>query len=391
MDPKIQQEVRQELESRGFDSVGFAVPPLGEAGVRFAEWLRRGYHGSMSYLERRAGERMSPEKLLPEFRSAIVLAQGYDSALPNSSDPGQANISRYAWSEDYHQVLTAKLRDFQAWLGNRIPEARSFAGVDAAPILEKAWAERSGLGWIGKHTNLINAERGSYFFLAVVLTNLDFVADEAAQDRCGACTRCIEICPTRAIVGPYQLDARLCISYLTIELKGAIPRDLRPLIGNHVFGCDDCQEVCPWNRFSQPSREGRFFPREEVRAQPLESFLGMDEAAFKRRFAGSAILRAKRRGFLRNVCVAIGNSGRLDLAEKLLPLLEDSEALVRSHAVWAYGRLLGEAALTVLSKREAQEKDPTVLEEISAALKSTSRSESRCGDSRSSSSSRAAN
>jgi epoxyqueuosine reductase len=383
MDPKTQQEVREELKRLGFDLVGFANPPLGEAGERFAEWLKRGYHGAMSYLERRGEERRIPERLLPEFRSAIVLAQGYDPGLANTADSGRANISRYAWGEDYHEVLSAKLGDFQDWLGRKIPGARCYAGVDAAPILEKAWAERSGLGWIGKHTNLIDAETGSYFFLAVLLTNLDFAADEPVQDRCGVCTRCIDVCPTRAIVGPYQLDARLCISYLTIELKGAIPRELRPLIGNHVFGCDDCQEVCPWNRFSRPSREGRFFPRDAVRDQPLESFLEMSEAEFKRRFAGSAVLRAKRRGFLRNVCVAIGNSGKAELAEKLLPLLEDEEPLVRGHAVWAYARLSGESALSVLEEAKSKEKEASVLEEIAVALKSISRNGSPSADSRS--------
>lgn len=383
MDSKTQQEVREELERLGFGLVRFAAPPLGEAGERFAEWLKRGYHGSMSYLERRGEERLKPESLLPDFRSAIVLAHGYDSALANTEDPAQANISRYAWGEDYHEVLARKLRTFQDWLIEKIPGARCFAGVDAAPILEKAWAERAGLGWIGKHTNLIDAESGSYFFLAVLLTNLDFITDEAVEDRCGTCTRCIEICPTRAIVAPYELDARLCISYLTIELKGSIPRDLRPLIGNHVFGCDDCQEVCPWNRFSRPTAEGRFFPRDRVRAQPLESFLGLDEAEFKRRFAGSAILRAKRRGFLRNVCVAIGNSGRVELAEKLLPLLKDKEALVRAHAVWAYSQLSGEAGRSVLAELDSTESDAAVREEVAAALKSTSRNESLAADTRS--------
>ena len=368
MDPRIQQEVRSKLGNLGFDLVRFAKPPLGEAGERFAEWLRRGYQGSMSYLERRSAERRSPEKLLPDFRSAIVLAHGYDSGMANSADPGKANISRYAWGQDYHEVLAAKLREFQAWLAQRIPEARYYAGVDAAPILEKSWAERCGLGWIGKHTNLIQAEAGSYFFLAVLLTNLDFVSDEPTEDRCGTCSRCIEICPTGAIVGPYQLDARLCISYLTIELKGPIPRELRPLIGNHVFGCDDCQEVCPWNRFSKPAKEGHFYPRDGIRHQPLESFLDLDEAEFKRRFAGSAILRAKRRGFLRNVCVAIGNSGKAELAERLLPLLDDAEPLVRGHAAWALGRLGKASAHGPLAERQKVELDSWVREELSQAL-----------------------
>lgn len=367
-DPKLQQEVRQELKRRGFDFVRFAAPPLGEARERFLAWLAKGYQGNMAYLGRRQAERAAPEMLLQGLRSVIVLGHSYDSGLPNTMDPTEANISRYAWGEDYHEVIGQKLRGFQIWLAEKVPQVSSFVGVDAAPILEKAWAEKSGVGWLGKHTNIIHAQCGSYFFLASILCDIAFVPDEAERDRCGSCTRCLVACPTGAIVAPYQLDARLCISYLTIELKGSIPRDLRPMIGNRIFGCDDCQEVCPWNRFSRPTKEGRFFPREGVRAQSLVSFASLTEAEFKRKFAGSAILRAKRRGFLRNLCVALGNSGSADSLVAVASLLKDPEALVRAHAVWAYARLRQSEAKSHLRRMRENETDELVLNELEIEL-----------------------
>ncbi|MFO1463574.1 MAG: tRNA epoxyqueuosine(34) reductase QueG [bacterium] len=365
--PSLQQEVREELSRLGFTALRFAAPPLGEARQRFSAWLERGFQGEMAYLARRREERLEPSRLLQDLRSVLVLGHPYDCGLPNTERPAEANLSRYAWGEDYHEVLGEKLERFAAWLRGRRPGVMVYSSVDAAPVLEKAWAQQAGLGWLGKHTNMIQAEQGSYFFLAVLFTDLEFTPDAPESDRCGTCTRCIEVCPTRAIVAPYQLDARLCISYLTIELKGPIPRELRPLIGNRVFGCDDCQEVCPWNRFSRPTEEGRFFPREGVRNQPLVSFLELDEPGFKKKFSGSAILRAKRRGFLRNVCVAIGNSGRPELGEALLPLLEDPEPLVRGHAVWALARLCEDRAREALLALRKSEGDPFVLEELRVA------------------------
>ncbi len=364
----LQQELREETRRLGFSALRFAAPPLGLARDRFLDWLQKGYQGQMGYLDRGRDPRVEPERLLRELRSVLVLSHSYDCGLPNTQDPTEANISRYAWGEDYHGVLGEKLRDLSRWLQERQPEALLYSSVDASPVLEKAWAEHAGLGWLGKHTNMIQAEQGSYFFLAVIFTNLDFVPDAAEADRCGTCTRCIEACPTRAIVAPYQLDARLCISYLTIELKGPIPRELRPLIGNRIFGCDDCQEVCPWNRFSQPTEEGRFFPREGIRAQPLTSFLTLSEADFKRKFAGSAILRAKRRGFLRNVCVAIGNGGDGSLGEALVPMLKDPEPLVRGHAAWALAQLWKNRAQDILDACLQEEQDPWVCEELRVNL-----------------------
>lgn len=364
----MKDEVRAELRHRGFSRVGFATAPLEpSARARFQEWLQNNYQGEMGYLSRREGERLDPARLLEKWRSVIVMATDYDAGLPNTQNPSEGNLSRYAWGDDYHEVIGERLRDFQSWLQNRGGSGESFASVDASPVLEKAWARQAGLGWLGKHTNLIDREKGSYFFLSAVFTEIPFEPDEPVEDRCGVCSECIAVCPTQAIVAPYVLDARLCISYLTIELKGPIPRHLRPLIGNHIFGCDDCQEVCPWNRFSRPTSEQGFLPRAGVRNRPLVDFLSLDEAGFKKLFAGSAVLRAKRRGFLRNVLVAIGNSGDVSLAPEVAKKFSDPEPLVRGHAVWAYRRLGGEQALPTLEELRKQETDSFVLEEIGAA------------------------
>lgn len=358
-------EVREELTRRGFSLVRFASPLLKSGvGERFQEWLHQEFQGEMGYLARGLEKRMDPTRILPQVRSVIVLATDYDPGLPNTPNPKEGNISRYAWGDDYHEVIGDRLRDFQVWLKAKVGPYDSFASIDASPVLEKAWAEQAGLGWLGKHTNLIHQEKGSYFFLSALFTDLAFEPDSPVEDRCGTCTQCIDICPTKAIVAPYVLDARLCISYLTIELKGPIPRKLRPLIGNHIFGCDDCQEVCPWNRFSQATSEGRFFPREGIRNQPLVSFLSLSEAKFKQKFKGSAILRAKRRGFLRNVLVAIGNSGDRSLASAVHEKFSDPEPLVRGHAVWAYASLLGAGARAELRALRKTEGDFWVLEEI---------------------------
>ncbi len=214
----LQLQVRQELHRRGFSLVRFTRPPLGEAAGRFSAWLDRGFAGEMGYLSRRREERLDPARFMAELRSMIVVAHPYDSLLPNTQAPEEGNISRYAWGEDYHEVLKGKLLDFQTWLESRDPGLQCALSIDASPVLEKGWAERAGLGWIGKHTNVIHSEQGSYFFLALLLTNLDFAEDTPVEDRCGSCARCISAGPTGAIVAPYVLDARLCISYLSFEL-----------------------------------------------------------------------------------------------------------------------------------------------------------------------------
>lgn len=368
----LKSKIRRELERRGFDPVRFTRPPLGEAAEQFKRWIESGFYGEMGYLSRREAERTDPTRLMTELRSVIVLAHGYDSGLPNTHQPQEGHISRYAWGRDYHDVLKEKLLSFERWLLLQGEEIRCYCSVDAQPVLEKAWAQKAGLGWRGKHTNIINAERGSYFFLSTILTNLPLDPDPETEDRCGTCTQCMDVCPTRAIVAPYVLDARLCISYLTIELKGPIPRNLRPLIGNRVFGCDDCQEVCPWNRFSRVTTEKQFLPRPEIRNRPLRELLCIDPPTFQNRFKDSAISRPKWKGFMRNVLVAAGNSGDRSLAAPVREKLGHPEPLVRGHAVWAYHRLLGEESGTFLQAMEKSETDVFVREELRSALASFS-------------------
>jgi epoxyqueuosine reductase len=304
----------------GFDLVGIttATPPT-HAG-QFQQWLADGFHGEMAYLARNAGQRVAPEQVLAGVRSMIVVGLNY---YPGQSHP----IARYAaGGRDYHDVMGEKLR----------PLAELVDGlwyVDTGPILERDLAQRAGIGFIGKHTNLISRRLGNWILLGVVLTKLELPADAPEREYCGTCRRCMDACPTRAIVAPYRLDARRCISYLTIELKGSIPVELRPLIGDRVFGCDDCLEVCPWNRFARLSQ---IRPRE---LPPLAEFLSWNEARFRDFFRDTPIYRIKRRGFLRNVCVALGNIGDKSALPALRKALDDAEPLVREHAAWAIQRL----------------------------------------------------
>ncbi|MDX1386295.1 MAG: tRNA epoxyqueuosine(34) reductase QueG, partial [bacterium] len=314
-------------------------------------------------------EREEPERLLPDLKSIVVLAHPYDPGLANSSRREEANISRYAWGEDYHEVLGDKLRALSDWLRDQVPQIHCFPSVDAQPVLEKGWAAKAGIGWLGKHTNLIDPDQGSYFFISVLLTNFPFSPDAPEQDHCGTCRACMDVCPTGAIVAPYILDAALCISYLTIELKGPIPRELRPAIGNRIFGCDDCQEVCPWNRFSRVTGEERFHLRNRWVHRPLVEFLSLTPADFKREFSHSPMSRPKWKGMMRNVLVAIGNSGKAEWAPAVREKFAEEEPLIRGHAVWAYHRLLGEESLPVLQQLQDQETDPWVLEELKSIFR----------------------
>ena len=338
----------------GFSSCSFARLEKNSEGARlFGEWLQKGFAGEMHYLERGQEKRRDPSLILKNAKSVIVLGWDYSMhvgvgprAHPNKEGshgelPLQNNkspfISRYAWGKDYHEILGEKLSIFQKKLEEIFPGEIFKSYVDTGPVMEKYWSALGGLGWLGKHTNLIHEKRGSYFLLASLLTTLDFESEAPVIDRCGTCTRCIDVCPTRAIVAPYVLDARLCISYLTIELKGSIPLELRPLIGNHVFGCDDCQEVCPWNRHARLPEE---FLRNTSIEQLLE-WLSLDEKQFKEKFRGSPILRSKRRGFLRNVCVVLGNLKDPKSIPALQKAAQDSEPLIREHAQWALGEIKG--------------------------------------------------
>ena len=309
------ESIKAKARALGFDLVGITTADSPTHAAQFRQWLADGFHGEMVYMARNAEKRVDPRRVLADAHSIIVVGLNYF--------PGETHhIARYAVERDYHEVMGEKLRQLADFVGG-------IWYVDTGPILERDLAQRAGIGFIGKHTNLISRQLGNWIFLGAVLTPQELPADEPEREYCGTCRRCIEICPTRAIVAPYRLDARLCISYLTIELKGSIPVELRPLIGDRVFGCDDCLEVCPWNRFARLSQ---FRPR---KLPVLTEFLSWDEAKFKSFFAGTPIYRVKRRGFLRNVCVALGNLRDPAVARAL----DDVDPLVREHAAWAIQQL----------------------------------------------------
>ncbi len=366
-------DLKREVRSLGFDLVAVAPaesPPHAEA---LDPWLAAGHAGEMAYLARNAAKRQSPELVVPNARSIVVVGVHYRSAEPDAAawnDPARGQISRYAWGDDYHDVLEPKLRALQAWLEERVGRAqigRSY--VDTGPVLERPVGVAAGLGFQGKNTLLIHPRQGSWFFLGEILVDVPLAYDApAAAAGCGSCTRCQVACPTAAFVGPYVLDARRCISYLTIELKGPIPRELRPLMGNHIYGCDVCQEVCPWNvKFGQFVGADRFRVRDDRVAPALLELIALDDEGFRERFRGSAIKRTKRRGLLRNVAVALGNWGDPRAVPALARALEDHETLIRGHAAWALGRIGGSEASAVLEQRHAVEDDSWVLEEIEVA------------------------
>ncbi len=340
----MKEAIRQGARELGFDDCRFttALPPA--TAPQFQHWLNARRHGEMAYLERNAAKRVNPQLVLPGARSVIVLAGSYHSPSPVTHHASRIThhglIARYARFNDYHDVLGERLRalkDFLNQLGGT--GTRSLWYVDTGPMPERDFAQRAGVGFIGKHTNVISRKLGNWIFLAEILTTLELEADAPEKNRCGSCARCLAACPTQAITAPFQLDARLCISYLTIELKGPIPVELRPAIGNRIFGCDDCLAVCPWNRFAREGSLMKAYARPELATPDLVELLKLDEPGFKARFAGTPILRARRRGFLRNVCVALGNVGD----ESVLPALErarhDPDPLVAEHAAWAIWRV----------------------------------------------------
>jgi len=332
-------EIKARARELGFDQVGVAkVGPLPRAEF-LGEWLARSYQGEMGYMGRDPERRADPARYDPGAKTVVCVAQNYYTGPRATPKPSDGVVSRYAWSRDYHEVLGERLRLLRDFIVAR--GARARVCVDTSAVLEKLWARQAGIGWQGKHTNLISKELSSWFFLGEILVDAELEPDAPfEEDHCGTCTACIDVCPTRAIVAPYVLDARKCISYLTIEHRGPIPRELRPLMGNLIFGCDLCLDVCPWNKFAQVTRDPAFEPRPDLSAPKLVEFLGMTDAEFRRRFKGSPILRAKRGGFLRNVCVALGNSGDASAIPALIEKgLGDPDPLVQEHASWAIERL----------------------------------------------------
>jgi len=361
----IREAIRDRALALGFDAVGFAEAHLGrEARAGLGEFIARGYHGDMGWLAGTAARRGDPRALWPEARTVVVLGLNYGSeddplALAHRHDRGVVSV--YARGRDYHDTLKRRLKALAQWIEERWPRALKLF-VDTAPVMEKPLAERAGLGWQGKHTNLVSRQFGSWLFLGEIYLSLALEPDAAESDHCGSCRRCLDVCPTNAFPAPHRLDARRCISYLTIEHKGMIPVELRPLIGNRIYGCDDCLAVCPWNKFARASTEPDFLPRAELTAPRLAELAALDDAAFRKMFAGSAIKRTGRDRFLRNVLIAIGNAapGEPELIAAARRCLEDASPLVRAAAVWALMRLAPTQCAAERAHRLAQEVEPLV-------------------------------
>src|SRR6266699_1121627 len=332
---ELKQRLRSFAREIGFDFCRIAACSSPPHAHEFRNWLHDEAHGEMSYMERGEEKRCDPHKVLPGARAIVVLALNYFQGSRNAGDTPAATgkIARYAWGDDYHDLIASKLDKIDEFL--REIGGRQKCYVDTGPVLERDYAAQAGIGWHGKSTMLIDEQLGTWFFLGEILTTLELPADQPVPDRCGTCDRCLKACPTAAITGPHRLDARRCISYLTIELKGSIPLELRPLVGDRIFGCDDCLDACPWNRFAQVSHETAFAARHSTLGISLREYLELTDAEFRAIFKNSPIKRIKRRGFLRNVCVALGNAGDVSDIPALKRALADEEPLIAEHAEWA--------------------------------------------------------
>jgi epoxyqueuosine reductase len=339
----VELELSARATAEGFADLAIAPGTLAPiCGQRLREWLDEGRHGDMIWMESRADQRSDPKILWPEVRSVIMLGMSYAPAadpMALAQHPGKARISVYAQGRDYHDVVKGALKRVAGWLAHAAgADVKVF--VDTAPVMERALAQAAGLGWQGKHTNIVSRKHGSWLFLGAIYTTAELTPTQPITDSCGSCTACQDICPTNAFPAPYWLDARRCISYLTIEHKGAIPHELRAGIGNHIYGCDDCLAVCPWNKFAQSAAAHKaFLPRAELAAPRIADLLCLDDAAFRTLFSGSPIKRTGRGRFVRNVLIAAGNSRDPALLDKISALLDDQDAAVRGAAVWALGEI----------------------------------------------------
>lgn len=357
--------IAAQARALGFDALGVAdARAPWAAAAHLEQFLEAGRQADMEWL---ASERRShPNALWAEAKSAILVGQSYapdDDAIALLEEKQSGLVSAYAARRDYHDVIKGKLKQLAQWLAKESgEEVKVF--VDTAPLMEKPLAQRAGLGWQGKHTNLVSRTHGSWLFLGAILSAAEIEASEAETDHCGSCRACLDVCPTAAFPAPYQLDARRCLAYLSIEHKDHIPREFRAPMGNRIFGCDDCLAVCPWNKFAQTAREARIAVREDLRLAPLAELAALDDAQFRARFAGTPVKRTGRDRFVRNVLIAIGNSGDATLAPAAEALLRDSSPLVRAMAVWALRRLLDEAAFARLKSAQApREQDAAVAQE----------------------------
>lgn len=340
--------IKQHALTLGFTLCRITTADAPSHHTEYKKWLNDGCQGEMHYLERQESRRGSPQEVLKNARSIVVVALNYsdENGRPQLSDGTKAKssgvIARYARYQDYHNLVGDRLELLLRYIQELEPATTGKVYCDTGPVTERDLAMRAGIGWIGKHTNLISRELGNWFFLGSILLDLPLPSDPPETGHCGTCCRCLPACPTGAITEPYRLDARRCIAYLTIELKGSIPEEFRPLIGNRIFGCDDCLAVCPWNKFAVKASGNGLELRSDLCAMDLIELLRIDDTEFKRRFAGSPILRTKRRGFLRNVCVALGNSGDKSAIQSLRAFIAyETDPLILEHATWAIDRLVG--------------------------------------------------
>ncbi|HVV79113.1 MAG TPA: tRNA epoxyqueuosine(34) reductase QueG [Pseudolabrys sp.] len=360
---EIKRSIAEQAKAHGFDAVGITKPDaIPQAKERLEAFIADGAHGDMDWLADTAARRGSPTSLWPEVRSVIMLGLNYgpdDDPRAILAHKTRGAISVYARGEDYHELIKKKLKAIARWLtATAGGDVKVF--VDTAAVMEKPLAASAGLGWQGKHTNLVSRDYGSWLFLGAIFTTLDLPADTREGDHCGNCRACLDICPTAAFPAPYRLDARRCISYLTIEHKGPIPRELRPRIGNRIFGCDDCLAACPWNKFAQAGREAKLAAREALRAPDLRALARLDDAQFRAMFPKSNVKRTGRERFIRNVLIAIGNSGDVTLVPDAERLLDDPSPLIRGAAVWALSQLLPRDEFAALRREDV---DAGVMEE----------------------------
>jgi len=364
--------IRAAARAVGIDRVGFAAAgDLGQqAGLE--RWLARSYHGTMAWMARDPGRRRDPRQAAAGARTVVSVAVNYFHPQETGGGPGTGRISRYAWGGDYHSGVKSKLHALldrlRGDLGRDHPRLDARAYVDTGPVLEKAWAHTAGVGWVGKHSNVITREAGSWLFLGELLLDVEVGPDSPATDFCGTCTRCIDACPTGAIIAPTVVDSRRCISYLTIEHRGTISRELRAPMGDWVFGCDVCQDVCPWNKFARPAADRDYAPRPGNAAPRLSELARLDRPAFAERFRGTNVRRPGWAGFLRNVMVALGNWRDPEARPALAAGLDHPEPLVRAHAAWGLGRLGEGPDRRALRRRGAIETDPSVSAEIEQAM-----------------------
>jgi epoxyqueuosine reductase len=364
---ELKAALAREARTLGFDCIGITDPDaIAESAKYFREFLDAGAHGEMDWLAANPERRMDPRGLWPGVRSVILLGVNYgpdENPLAALEKRSFGAISVYAQGDDYHDVIKKRLKTLARWFAAESgAELKVF--VDTAAVMEKPLAQAAGLGWQGKHTNLVSREFGSWLFLGAIYSAADLPRDEPDGDHCGSCTACQEICPTAAFPAPYKLDARRCISYLTIENKGPIPHEFRKAIGNRIYGCDDCLAVCPWNKFAQEGREAKLAARAELRAPPLSELVRLDDAAFRALFAKSPVKRIGRDRFIRNVLIAIGNAGDASLAGEAERLLDDTSPLVRGAAVWALSQLMAREKFEVIASQAiGAEADESVLAE----------------------------